>query len=372
LLKADRKDLSCANLNMATRTLRTETMPTLWETISISSLQAWRFRNDYEGYKAFLRRMMNAKGAKYVRYVPSFWYLPRLRAKIRYLIFGLLIARYIIHPWKESEDHMDWRTALALAHYCEKLIKERQHGGHRIPMLKASVWLQPNEEVTCYLHREFQWEHMDMGALASCIKGSYTHLDDFPHRTRLAFHLSQLLESSLPDPVNVTDWMDSHPTAKEILHSAEVNILLHCDGLPDNDPRWWQLLPGALTSLLSLVMARESAQEDVSQEPRLCVQGISKRAAMIFLQMVSHGKGQHAPGMRYDAKTCNLRAAVERCHSNPFRLRLLRRGDDFVPRCDPRRFRRTARHAHRPIHAEARHTTAPEGYLGQFYPARRN
>jgi hypothetical protein len=69
LLKADRKDLSCANLNMARRTLRAETMRTLWDTIHISSRNAASLQGGYGEYKELLQRTLKGEGAKYIRYV---------------------------------------------------------------------------------------------------------------------------------------------------------------------------------------------------------------------------------------------------------------------------------------------------------------
>jgi hypothetical protein len=70
-LKADGQDLSCANLNMASRTLRAETMRTLWDVIVMPRLHGSRFRGNDAEYKAFLQRTLESQGAKYTRYVKS-------------------------------------------------------------------------------------------------------------------------------------------------------------------------------------------------------------------------------------------------------------------------------------------------------------
>lgn len=68
------QDLSSANLNMASRTLREETLSTLWGTVSVPRLEN-PLEHPLEGlhsqgtYQAFLRRLMNAQGAKHIRYV---------------------------------------------------------------------------------------------------------------------------------------------------------------------------------------------------------------------------------------------------------------------------------------------------------------
>lgn len=72
-LKVDGQDLTCANLNMASRTLRAETMGTLWETISLPRLYRSPFRGNCEAYKEYLQRMLNRPGAiRYTRYVETY------------------------------------------------------------------------------------------------------------------------------------------------------------------------------------------------------------------------------------------------------------------------------------------------------------
>jgi hypothetical protein len=67
-LKIEGQDLSCANLNMASRTLRTETLGTLWETISLPRLYRSPFSGNCEAYKEYLQRMLNRPGAiKYTK-----------------------------------------------------------------------------------------------------------------------------------------------------------------------------------------------------------------------------------------------------------------------------------------------------------------
>lgn len=76
-LKADHQDLSCANLNMASRSLRTQTMRTLWDTLFLPRFLEERSHNSLDEYKPFLHRTLSAPGAKYIRYVnshPSSWH----------------------------------------------------------------------------------------------------------------------------------------------------------------------------------------------------------------------------------------------------------------------------------------------------------
>jgi hypothetical protein len=68
-LKADGQDLTCANLNMASRTLRAETMQTLWGTVTFPRVHDPQYRRSWDGYEAVFRRTVNAQGAKYIRYV---------------------------------------------------------------------------------------------------------------------------------------------------------------------------------------------------------------------------------------------------------------------------------------------------------------
>lgn len=71
-LKLDGQDLTCANLNMACRASRAETMRTLWGIISFPKMHGSRFLGNYDEYKEFLQRVVKAPGAKYTRHVESY------------------------------------------------------------------------------------------------------------------------------------------------------------------------------------------------------------------------------------------------------------------------------------------------------------
>lgn len=198
---------------------------------------------------------------------------------------------------------MEKTTFDDLAQYCGRLIKERRHERQPIPStpiaLKASVWLNAETGITanrieCHIHQAFQWGNVDTDELLQRIESSYMHVLDFELRTRLNVHVPHLLETTLSDPVEITTLVDPDLAPEEILFPDGVDLILHCEGLPDGDPRWSQLLFGALTSLHSVVMSKDW-DEDSDPQPKLVLERISKRGAMIFLKMVSFLRREHLP-----------------------------------------------------------------------------
>jgi hypothetical protein len=269
-------------------------MRTLWEVITFPTFHGSRFQGSLNDYKEFLQRTIDAQGAKYTRYVQLFFgSLQRLSNKAGCLTLDFSTCRYVIHI---LDGCWNRETSQGITQFFEGLIQERQYEGHsmlpKLTDLTASIWLKSGNDIVCNVHQGFQWGCVDVDGMLRQIKHSYAHLIDFSTRIRLAVHLPHLLGSTLPEQVNETTLVDSNRTSEEILYPAGIDVIFHCEGHPDNEPRWSQLLSGTTKALCTSNLT-QNIPPGCASGPKLVLEAISKRGAMSFLGMVSHMTNRH-------------------------------------------------------------------------------
>jgi hypothetical protein len=280
---------------MASRTLRAETMRTLWDTILLPSRNDAPFYGSYEEYKEFLQRMLEGEGAKHIRYVDHL----RIWNKAGRLTSTCnSAARYIIHPWDDGMDRTTWEN---FAQYFEGLISERQCGGRSISptltALKASVWLEAHPDWVycdpiCYLHQGFRWGYRDMDemlrqiALCLCLEGYLSLLGSLAPRLDIDLsHCPLPLESTLSERLEFTSLVI--PTVVEpVLYPAGLGFNLEWNERLDDEQKWSRMVYIALKALYSLVIARNIA-ERIQTPTELHLWRISKKGAITTIKTVS-------------------------------------------------------------------------------------